>query len=43
VVEKRRLKVVSAGAAIGAVMKAIRRQADATRVRDLLVERATQG
>jgi aspartyl-tRNA(Asn)/glutamyl-tRNA(Gln) amidotransferase subunit B len=36
-------KVQAAGAVIGAVMKAMRGQADAARVRELVLERATQG
>jgi aspartyl-tRNA(Asn)/glutamyl-tRNA(Gln) amidotransferase subunit B len=36
-------KVQAAGAVIGAVMKAMKGQADAARVRELVLERATQG
>jgi aspartyl-tRNA(Asn)/glutamyl-tRNA(Gln) amidotransferase subunit B len=36
-------KVQAAGAVIGAVMKAMRGQADAARVRELILERAAQG
>ena len=36
-------KVAAAGALVGAVMKATRGQADATRVRELILERLGQG
>ena len=36
-------KVQAAGAVIGAVMKPMRGTADASRVRELVLERATQG
>jgi aspartyl-tRNA(Asn)/glutamyl-tRNA(Gln) amidotransferase subunit B len=35
-------KVAAAGALLGAVMKATRGQADATRARELILERLTQ-
>ena len=39
-VENETSKILAAGAIIGAVMKAMKGQADAARVRELIIERA---